>query len=235
MMNNNSILKLSDLFYKIADSSKLVSDLLKNKYPVIGYGGGRIVFDMLDGTVKKVARNIEGIDQNKTEIEIYNNKSNYTSNAKYKKNILPILDYDKDNTLWIQFPKVQVFEDEEKMEEATGFSYNELDSMAYSIDYLYSLFNNKEINEEKYNELKDFRSFAEYLGISADELVIPNHWTLINGELFLIDYGQKPKQNLNKPSGYSKPFSTEIRDLDPYLDEEDCPSRRTGYEYLDCD
>lgn len=52
------------------DFEDIRSDLKKNKYPLIGSGSGRLVFDLGNGYVVKVAKNKRGIAQNIVEYQI---------------------------------------------------------------------------------------------------------------------------------------------------------------------
>lgn len=45
----------------------IIENMQNGAYPVLGTGSGRIAYDLLDGTVLKVARNIKGYAQNQVE------------------------------------------------------------------------------------------------------------------------------------------------------------------------
>lgn len=52
------------------DFRQISSDLNKRKYRYLGTGSGRVVFDLGDGNVVKVAKNRKGIAQNEAEYKI---------------------------------------------------------------------------------------------------------------------------------------------------------------------
>lgn len=57
---------------------KLISILKSGEYKLIGSGSSRKVYDLNDGTIIKVAKDIRGIHQNQAEYEIYlSRKSNF--------------------------------------------------------------------------------------------------------------------------------------------------------------
>lgn len=57
---------------------KIISDIKNGGYKLIGSGSSRKVYDLNDGTIIKVAKDIRGIYQNKAENEIYlSRKSNF--------------------------------------------------------------------------------------------------------------------------------------------------------------
>lgn len=91
-----------DELKKIIKSFGTVSGLnvfIKKFLPKLGSGTSRIVFDLKDGTVLKIAANKSGLVQNKDEIEIYNK-------IKDSDAVAPIYDYDKNGYKWIQMRKV---------------------------------------------------------------------------------------------------------------------------------
>lgn len=53
------------------DWHKLSTNLKKHHYKRLGKGSGRVVYDLEDGTVVKVAKNMRGMAQNKVESNIY--------------------------------------------------------------------------------------------------------------------------------------------------------------------
>jgi len=53
------------------DFIKLKKEIKTKKYSLIGIGTSRKVYDLQNGTVAKVAMNIKGIAQNKTEVQIF--------------------------------------------------------------------------------------------------------------------------------------------------------------------
>lgn len=54
------------------DFESMIMDIRKGSYKKIGTGSGRLVFDLEDGYVVKVAKNQKGIAQNITEYQIAN-------------------------------------------------------------------------------------------------------------------------------------------------------------------
>lgn len=52
------------------DFEEIDRNIKKRAYPVIGSGSGRIVFDLMNGYVVKVAKNNRGLEQNKEEHHI---------------------------------------------------------------------------------------------------------------------------------------------------------------------
>lgn len=57
--------------------TQIENEINSKHYPPIGSGSGRIVFDMKNGYVVKVAKNKKGLAQNKAELEIFSSaKSN---------------------------------------------------------------------------------------------------------------------------------------------------------------
>ncbi len=53
------------------DYDNIVINIRQKKYSLIGYGTGRVVYDLGNGYVVKVAKNKKGIAQNKAENQIY--------------------------------------------------------------------------------------------------------------------------------------------------------------------
>jgi len=53
------------------DYKQIVSDIKRRVFSCIGSGSGRIVFDLGNGTVIKVAKNIRGVAQNQAEYQIF--------------------------------------------------------------------------------------------------------------------------------------------------------------------
>ena len=54
-------------------SNEIMQGIRQGKYKYIGDGSGRVVFDMKNGYVVKVAKNMAGIAQNKAEYKISKN------------------------------------------------------------------------------------------------------------------------------------------------------------------
>ena len=52
------------------DFKKISQAIRKRTYPCLGMGSGRVVFDMEDGSVVKVAKNRRGVAQNEAEYKI---------------------------------------------------------------------------------------------------------------------------------------------------------------------
>ena len=54
-----------------------VNDIVYGRYPFIGRGSARTVYDLQNGYVAKVARNRKGIAQNKAEYSIFQREGSY--------------------------------------------------------------------------------------------------------------------------------------------------------------
>lgn len=59
------------------DFNTIRNNIIKKAYHTIGWGSGRIVFDLDNGYVVKAAKNRKGIEQNKAEYRISNMDHNH--------------------------------------------------------------------------------------------------------------------------------------------------------------
>jgi hypothetical protein len=72
---------------------------LRLKYKILGYGKTRIVYDLENGYVLKVAISIRGLESNEIEFHLYNGYS-----AKIRKYLCPVID---SGDGWIIMQKMQ--------------------------------------------------------------------------------------------------------------------------------
>ncbi len=180
-MNNNHILRF--LIRNIISESNLSSELrafnnandlisyLSSLYKIIGKGIGRTVFRVNGDYVVKVAHAINGIEQNRKEI-----------NNKDKSKLFPeILEYD-DKNLWLivenVFPIDNLFDKiiEHEFYDVIKAVYDKIDGRA-------TQFNHWIIDE--------IIKLNKECGLDLDELSNKNHWGMnVSGDIKIIDGGQ---------------------------------------------
>lgn len=89
-------------------------DYAKKHLKKLGQGSARIVFELDDSSVLKIAKNDSGLAQNETEIKIYLSVTGVNKNV-----ITEIKDYDKNEYKWIVAEKVKALTEKE-FEEISG-------------------------------------------------------------------------------------------------------------------
>lgn len=169
-------------------------------------GGGRVVFDLGENKVLKVARDnksyLNGVSQNKKELAQY---------PKLKQlNIVPeIFDYDKDNFNWIIAEKVSVFSTDKDFESQTGIFWDEMESLFRDNGPITKFGVDKILNPESYpNETEEILNATDFgeegvnhklisallkavkNGLRQEEILVPSHFGLTkNGDVVIVDFG----------------------------------------------
>lgn len=156
---------------------------------LISQGTSRYVYDIGNGLIKKIPKNKRGIWQNESEIRVYN--TNRDSDI-----ILPLIDYDKNGEWVIQRKCDPLFENTTHLfKECTGADWSDLCNITHSVRRMvwahkkrgrpihstYKGDNEFLIKFEKYlidNNIDFFEDFRD-----------PSNWGILDGKLYLIDYG----------------------------------------------
>lgn len=146
----------------------------------IGQGMSRSVYSLDSKKVLKIALDKNGIEQNRTEIELSSRMRNLS--------IAKIYDYD-DDRMWIVAEKIDTFKDEEQFEKETGWREDDLLTVLEKIE-----------KENDGGQRVDLRGLDEFAIESAKIISIGrlspidvanySHWGKNrSGELKLVDYG----------------------------------------------
>lgn len=169
-------------------------------------GGGRIVFDLGNNKVLKIAKNDRqtfqgGINQNKKEVETYN---------KFKSlDFFPhLFDYDHNNFEWIVYEKVNTFSFGQKdaLEPFVGLHDDELEQIIgsrkqYTTDQIIHPEKYPKIEDQIEEDLEFYPGWREneYIkkmffliehGLHPEELAVRTHYgTTSDGKLVLVDFG----------------------------------------------
>lgn len=153
---------------------------------ILGIGGGRKVIDLGNGTVKKIAINQNGIEQNMIEDKVSN-----SCMPQKNINFNPVLESTEDYTEII-CPYVNVFKTEKEFFNEVGLTYDELDEYAkYGLEYVEILYDDGEIELETYDLFTQVETLVVQAGISRDELGVFTHWGRdLQGNLVIVDYGK---------------------------------------------
>lgn len=174
------IFKFEDLKNEKTFKGKI--DYLKNilgKH--LGKGTSRIVFNVDNDKVLKVALNQKGLAQNESEIDL--------KDEKYLEDIIAkVYDYDKDDYIWVEM---------EKATKAKKSDFKKFFNIEYSIlyDYIYSQIFNR--NFGYYIENYDYANKILEIIISYDynffDVLKINSWGIVKRDgqekLVLIDFG----------------------------------------------
>lgn len=167
----------------------------------IGTGSSRIVYELPDGSVLKLAKNKKGLAQCESEVDVSNNGGSNEVLAK-------VIDFDEidnyvvfvimekatkakssdfKNDIGVGFEILEKAEDYALKKARTSGKYRS--QHHFFIEYLYSFA--KATNNSRLN---DFTTELENYIISFDitlfgDIVVIKNWGVINGNVKLIDYG----------------------------------------------
>lgn len=148
-------------------------DFAKKKFLLLNKGSGRLVFQIGDEYILKLAKNNKGIAQNKTEIKISNS-------GKYKNIIANIFEYD-DNGFYLIQQKAKPINDT-IFKELTGL---QLEGFLYSIRF------NREWDKKwnGYNFYNEVKELINEFGLDRFDIANETSWGVINGKVIIVDYG----------------------------------------------
>lgn len=176
LIESNSDISKIDSFVSI--DKKI--EYTKSNFKMLGEGSSRIVFDLLDGTVLKLAKNVIGIKQNISESNI----KNYLT--------IPIIKKDENN-FWIIVEKAEEM-DEEDFEKLTEMSFETFEENIHTI----SKFIKKKIDIlpeetlkqiEKNTILKNVKNLMETFNLASGDISKLSSWGILNNSPKLIDVG----------------------------------------------
>lgn len=146
-------------------------DFTNKKFTLIGKGSARLVYDINNEYVLKLAKNNKGIAQNKVEINI--SKSN-----KYNDIIAKVVEFNDNGNYLIQQKAKSISDD--RFEELTGLQYQ---------GFLYYLRFNKEWSGENRVLFDTVSSLIDEFDLDRFDVASESSWGEINGRVVLIDYG----------------------------------------------
>lgn len=146
-------------------------DFINKKFTLIGKGSARLVYDINNEYVLKLAKNNKGIAQNKVEINI--SKSN-----KYNDIIAKVVEFNDNGNYLIQQKAKSISDD--RFEELTGLQYQ---------GFLYYLRFNKEWSGENRVLFDTVSSLIDEFDLDRFDVASESSWGEINGRVVLIDYG----------------------------------------------
>lgn len=177
---------------------KYAEEALEDKF--LGLGSGREVFKINDDEVLKISRerNIKGIKQNRTEIELH---------QKYPTITAKIIVYDTINQNWMISELVEPFNTESEFRQATGIGFDLVRLLVskfvagYTLDELKASSSMGESILYKKFELSDWLVQAKELEglvikekLYVTDLLTLAHWgKSIDGRVVLMDYGLNNK------------------------------------------
>lgn len=156
---------------------------------LISQGTSRYVYDTGDGLIKKIPKDKHGVWQNESEIRIYNaNKDNDL--------ILPLIDYDE-NAEWVMQRKCNPLSVNTTylFKELYDFDWEELCILAHSVRKMLRAHKKKgEPIHATYKGDNEFlHKFEKYLIDNNidffEDFRDPTNWGLLDGKIYLIDYG----------------------------------------------
>jgi hypothetical protein len=155
-------------------------------YKILGEGGGRKVFDIGNGLVKKVAKNQDGINQNLQEIRISETVSPQ-KDVKFN----PVIEYDPEGK-YIICPFVKVFKTNKELFDNVGLEYDEMEEYEFSgLDYVEDLYNEGDIEFDVYDLFTQIELLVIESKMDRAELAVYSHWGKdFNGNLVIVDYGR---------------------------------------------
>lgn len=165
----------------------------------IGRGQGRNIYKTWKGgkrLIKKVAKNIDGLLQNATEVEISKRNPDVSI-------INHVLDYDDESPkpTWIEVPVASRF-NPSLFESHTGYSFEEFSMF---LPYYYRLNKDQEnpVLEEIEDKITKSKLFKELTNLIDNENLKPGefsseeNWGMVKGKPVIIDYGKTSKNDEN--------------------------------------
>lgn len=168
---NEQIISEEDKVILQLNKFKERKDFTNKKFTLIGKGSARLVYDINNEYVLKLAKNNKGIAQNKVEINI--SKSN-----KYNDIIAKVVEFNDNGNYLIQQKAKSISDD--RFEELTGLQYQ---------GFLYYLRFNKEWSGENRVLFDTVSSLIDEFDLDRFDVASESSWGEINGRVVLIDYG----------------------------------------------
>lgn len=170
---------------KVTNGRNDTKSSLMRKYKVLGQGSSRIVFDIINGKVLKVAKGNKGILQNNLEHEIY---SQYKS-----RRLCPV--YECDGNFLIAGKAISLT-DYRSIPKDMKEKVREHKKLLKKISKVLELetygcpIENKELKDAKRTGLYKFikKMLVKYFLIPGD-IFRPSSWGIYNNRIVLIDYG----------------------------------------------
>lgn len=156
---------------------------------LISQGTSRYVYDLGNGFIKKTPIDKKGLWQNESEIRIYNNNKDNDI-------ILPLVDYDK-NGEWVMQRKCDPLSKNtiHLFKEHTGEEWKVLCEFVQSMRHMVWAHNKKgkpiyTIYEGDSEFLNKFEKYLIDNNIDFfEDFKDPTNWGILDGRLYLIDYG----------------------------------------------
>lgn len=181
---------------------------VQSRFPKIGMGSSRVVFDIGDGKVLKLARNEKGKAQNEAESDYYLTSSPY---------IPDVFEHDDENYLWIISEKASKITKKE-FEKLTGISF---EKFVNGINTQYKKINGKqffgkELSKEEMDELWEIDFCRDMFDLIGSFDLLPgdmgriNSWGKIKDKAVLVDAGFT--QSVHKQHYYKESVDENIAD-----------------------
>jgi len=155
---------------KFSDRKKYADSLFAT---LLGKGSSRYVYEINDKYVLKLAKNNKGIEQNKTEINIF-------KNSKVKDILAKIIEYDENGIFIVQERAESIINDND-FERITNLQFD---------GFLYYLRHDKKWDGDNKQFYNKFNSLINKFDLDRYDISQKDSYGIINGErIVLVDYG----------------------------------------------
>lgn len=157
------------------ENLKKIKEFASERYNLLGKGSARLVYEISEDYVLKIAKNKKGIAQNLTEIEISKDKE-------FTDVLASVIMYNENGLYIIQ----------EKANKITDFEFNNITGLQLS-GFLYYLRHDKEWDGDNINFYNKINSLINKYELDRFDIANENSWGLVNKKVVIVDYGLNKK------------------------------------------
>jgi hypothetical protein len=186
---------VQEYFLSETKLSKLVNHAKKHHKILSTYGSSRIVFELDEQRVIKIAKNTKGLAQNSNESMIWND-------GLYNEIVCPILQEDQaDEPKWLIVRKASKAKQSDFLTHY-NISFKEfviaVDYLAstvgqerkgYDLDEAKAIFRRDEVFNDEEHLLHKIHNLMGNYGLMGGDITKISSWGIVDNELVLIDYG----------------------------------------------